>query len=150
MKLKIKLEQGAKLPYKGSEGAMCYDCYAYDINHKEDGKVEVDLGFSLQPPKGYGIRLIPRSNLTKYWWVLNNSIGVGDEDYRGNYKAIFTPIPKYNFFNDKYLLEMFPYKTDDRVCQLEMYKREDFEFEQVEGLETSVRGNGGFGSTGLK
>ena len=69
------------------------------------------------------------------------------EDYKDNYKAIFTPIPKYNWFNHKFLIEPFPYMTNDRVCQMEIYKRDDFEFETVSKLSGNDRG-GGFGSTG--
>ena len=140
MEVKIKLKEGAILPTKGSENAMCWDCYAHAITINEFGKIEVDLGFSIEPPKGYGVRLIPRSNLTKYWWVLNNSIGIGDEDYRGSYKAIFTPL----FINHS-----FPYQLKDRACQLEIYKRDDFEWKVVSELSETERGNGGFGSTGL-
>lgn len=150
LKLKIKLEEGVKVPYKATEGAMCWDCYAWSIKVNENGKTEVDLGFSLEPPVGYGIRIIPRSNLTKYWWVLNNSFGVGDQDYRGNYKAIFTPLPMPNYTNTPNHYPTFPYSVNDRVCQMELYRKEDFEFEQVENLSDTVRGGGGFGSTNLK
>lgn len=161
MKVKIKLIKDGKIPVKGEPNAMCWDCYAYNIKTNENNKIEVDLGFSLEPPKGYGVRLIPRSNLTKYWWVLNNSIGVGDEDYRGSYKAIFTPLLEplalniENKLNNNIIKETtcrehpFPYQIGDRVCQLELYKREDFEWELVEELNETQR-EGGFGSTGLK
>ena len=114
-------------------------CYAYKIETQPDGKVFIDLGFSATPPEGYGIRLIPRSNLTKYWWVLNNSIGIGDPDYKNNYQARFTPLyTKSNYKVDT----SFPYKEGDRVCQMEIYKRNDFEFEIVEELSGNNRGGG--------
>lgn len=154
MKVKIKLKEGAILPMKGSSDAMCFDCYAHSITVNEHGKTEVDLGFSLEPPLGYGVRLIPRSNLTKHWWAMNNSIGIGDPDYRGSYKVIFTPmvIPTYNKEGEYYThaIEGFPYKVGERICQLEVYKREDFEFEEVEDLSETERGDGGFGSTGVQ
>lgn len=147
MKVKIKLEKGAQLPKKGEPNAMCYDCYAFSMKRNENNKAEVDLGFSATPPKGYGIRLIPRSGLTKYWWSMNNSIGIGDEDYKGNYKVIFTPMFKNTTLFGEGSFEDFPFKVGDRVCQMEIYKREDFEFEEVEELIGENRG-GGFGSTG--
>lgn len=151
MKVRIKLSEGGILPKKGEPNAMCYDCYAMAITHRPDGKVEVDLGFSATPPIGYGIRLIPRSSLSKYWWCMNNSIGVGDMDFKNNYKAIFTPIPKYErtFTSGYYNIENFPYELGHRCCQMEIYERKDFEFEQVEELTGNDRG-GGFGSTGVK
>ena len=149
MQVKIKLKNEALLPKKGEINAMCYDCYAYDIVQREDGKVEVDLGFSATPPKGYGIRLIPRSSLSKHWWVMNHSIGIGDEDYKGTYKTVFTPISIPDNKNIPKYYEKFPYSKNERCCQMEIYKREDFEFEIVEEL-TGVDRGGGFGSTGNK
>ncbi len=151
MKVKIKLIEDGKIPVKGEKNAMCWDCYVRKIEHLENGKVKCYLGFAATPPNGYGIRLIPRSNLTKYFWVLNNSVGIGDEDYKNEYLAIFTPLPKRNISIPQFStgLDLFPYEAGDRVCQMEIYKREDFEFEQVEELPGNDRG-GGMGSTGLK
>lgn len=148
MKVQIKLEKGGKIPVKGEKNAMCFDCYARKIETLDNGKVVCYLGFSATPPKGYGIRLIPRSNLTKYWWVLNNSIGVGDEDFKNEYRAIFTPLPLMdNWRHPKYYND-FPYGVGERVCQMEIYERIDFEFEEVDILSGNDRG-GGFGSTNL-
>lgn len=151
MKVKIKLIEDGKIPIKGEKNAMCWDCYVRKIEYLENGKVKCYLGFAATPPNGYGIRLIPRSNLTKYFWVLNNSVGIGDEDYKNEYLAIFTPLPKRNISIPQFStgLDLFPYEAGDRVCQMEIYKREDFEFEQVEELPGNDRG-GGMGSTGLK
>lgn len=150
-KVKIKLEPGAMMPVKGEPNAMCWDCYAYKINFRPDGKVEVDLGISLTPPEGYGIELIPRSNLTKYYYCLNNSVGQIDPNYKDTLKAIFTPLPEYNFGSEffSFMNKKFPYNVYDRVCQIKLVKINDFEFEQVEELPGKDRG-GGFGSTGLK
>lgn len=148
--VEIKLSKGAKMPIKGEPNAMCYDCYAYKITHRKDGKVEVDLGFGAKPPKGYGIRLIARSGLSKYWWTINNGIGIGDENFKGNYKAIFTPISiQYNVSSHELIFQPFPYSVDERCCQMEIYEREDFEFKIVEELSGEDRG-GGFNSTGVK
>lgn len=148
LKVEIKLEDGAIIPKKGESNAMCYDCYAHYIEILVDGKVVCDLGFSLKPPVGYGIRLIPRSSLTKFYWSMNNSIGIGDEDYKGTYKAVFTPLPRYSNYNGSFIMSEFPYKIGERVCQMEIYKRNDFEFEEVKELSGNDRG-GGFGSTGV-
>lgn len=148
LKVKIKLDNGAKIPIKGEPNAMCFDCFAYDIIFRPDGKVEVDLGFSATPPDGYGIRLIPRSGLSKFWWTFNHSIGIGDIDYKQNYKAVFTPMLKeYPSFGFP-IFEDFPFQVGDRVCQMEIYEKIDFEFEQVDVLPGNNRG-GGFGSTGI-
>lgn len=148
LKVKIKLDDGAKIPVKGEPNAMCFDCFAYDIIFRPDGKVEVDLGFSATPPTGYGIRLMPRSGLSKFWWTFNHSIGIGDPDYKGNYKAIFTPIPQPYGDHGLCLNPNFPFNLGDRVCQMEIYEKIDFEFEKVDILPGNDRG-GGFGSTGI-
>ena len=94
--LKIKLQkttEDANMPFKASSDAACYDVYAHSITSKEEGKIAVGLGFKTEIPKGYKGILVPRSNLTKYFWMMNNSFGVIDADYRGEWMAIFTQIP---------------------------------------------------------
>jgi len=113
-----KLHADVKLPIKGSSHAACYDVYAHSVR---------------------GI-IVPRSNLTKYTWVLNNSFGVIDSDYRGEWMAVFSPIG--NNFG-------FPYQVGDRVAQIFFDKVEDVLLLQVDSLDSSDRGTGGFGSTGL-
>lgn len=145
--LKIKLQkvtEDARMPIKGSEHAAAYDVYAHSITSTENGKVKVGLGFKTEIPKGYKGILVPRSNLTKFRWMLNNSYGVIDSDYRGEWMAIFTLIDN-NDVNDT-----FPYNIGDRVAQIYFEEVLPVSFEVVPELESSDRGEGGFGSTGLK
>lgn len=145
--LKIKLQkvtEDARMPIKGSEHAAAYDVYAHSITTSEHGKVKVGLGFKTEIPKNYKGIIVPRSNLTKYRWVLNNSYGVIDSDYRGEWMAIFTLIDN-NDVNDT-----FPYNIGDRVAQIYFEEVLPVSFEVVPELEASERGEGGFGSTGLK
>jgi dUTP pyrophosphatase len=135
-----KLHSDVKLPIKGSSHAACYDVYAHSITNANDGKVKIGLGFSTEIPEGWKGIIVPRSNLTKYTWVLNNSFGVIDSDYRGEWMAIFTPVG--NHFG-------FPYSVGDRVAQIYFDKVEEVEFVEVDNLDDSDRGIGGFGSTGL-
>jgi dUTP pyrophosphatase len=147
--LKIKLQkvtEDARMPYKGSEHAAAYDVYAHSIT-SENGKVKVGLGFKTEIPKGYKGILVPRSNLTKYNWVINNSYGVIDSDYRGEWMAIFTAIPGKEFADD---YQDFPYGVGDRVAQIYFEEVLPVSFDVVPELEQSERGEGGFGSTGLK
>ena len=145
--LKIKLQkvtEDARMPIKGSEHAAAYDVYAHSITGKEGMKISVGLGFKTEIPKGYKGIIVPRSNLTKFNWVLNNSYGVIDSDYRGEWIAIFTPI-----LNGGALPE-FPYGVGDRVAQIYFEEVLPISFDVVPELEQSERGEGGFGSTGLK
>ena len=144
--LKIKLQkvtEDARMPIKGSEHAAAYDVYAHSIT-EANGKVTVGLGFKTEIPKGYKGIIVPRSNLTKFRWVLNNSFGVIDSDYRGEWMAIFTKID--NSYSD----DPFPYNVGDRVAQIYFEEVLSISFDVVPELEQSERGEGGFGSTGLK
>jgi len=78
--------------------------------------------------------------------VLNHSFGVIDSDYRGEWMAIFTSIYGAPFLNE---YQPFPYKIGERVAQIYFEKVLDVEFEEVEHLDSSERGEGGFGSTGV-
>lgn len=147
--LKIKLQkvtEDARMPIKGSEHAAAYDVYAHSIT-SDNGKVKVGLGFKTEIPKGYKGIIVPRSNLTKFNWVLNNSFGVIDSDYRGEWMAIFTSIGNETFPLKN---EPFPYAVGDRVAQIYFEEVLPISFEVVPELESSERGEGGFGSTGLK
>jgi dUTP pyrophosphatase len=147
--LKIKLQkvtEDARMPIKGSEQAAAYDVYAHSIT-ETGGKVKVGLGFKTEIPKGYKGIIVPRSNLTKFNWVLNNSFGVIDSDYRGEWMAIFTSIGNETFPSKN---EAFPYAVGDRVAQIYFEEVLPISFEVVPELESSERGEGGFGSTGLK
>ena len=144
--LKIKLQkvtEDARMPIKGSEHAAAYDVYAHSIT-SENGKVKVGLGFKTEIPRGYKGIIVPRSNLTKFNWILNNSFGVIDSDYRGEWMAIFTPIMNVGVIQD------FPYGVGDRVAQIYFEEVLPISFDVVPELEQSERGEGGFGSTGLK
>ena len=142
LKVKFKkLHEDVKLPVKGSPHAACFDVYAHRIISETAGKVTVKLGFATEIPEGYKGVIVPRSNLTKYHWVMNNSIGVIDADYRGEWMVIFSPT-SFNFG--------FPYEVGDRVAQIYFDEVVDVEFEEVGELNESDRGIGGFGSTGVK
>lgn len=151
--LKIKLQkttEDANMPFKASSDAACYDVYAHSIT-SENGKVKVGLGFKTEIPKGYKGIIVPRSNLTKFNWVLNNSYGIIDSDYRGEWMAIFTAIPSITFDPDGgHNLNGFPYGVRDRVAQIYFEEVLPISFDVVPELETSDRGEGSFGSTGLK
>ena len=145
--LKIKLQkitEDARMPIKGTADAACYDVYAHSITSSENGKVKVGLGFKTEIPKGYRGIIVPRSNLTKFRWILNNSYGVIDSDYRGEWMAIFTQIDN-NDSNDT-----FPYGIGDRIAQIYFEEVLPISFDVVPELEQSDRGEAGFGSTGLK
>ena len=148
LKIKLqKLTEDARMPIKGSEHAAAYDVYAHSIT-EANGKVKVGLGFKTEIPKGYKGIIVPRSNLAKFHWVLNNSYGVIDSDYRGEWMAIFTPLAIVA--GNHAGTTGFPYNVGDRVAQIYFEEVLPVSFDVVPELEQSERGEGGFGSTGLK
>lgn len=134
-------------PKYGNPGDACMDVYADSIEQDLDkNRIIVHTGLHFELPEGYEMELRPRSSNTKYRWAILNSSCTLDEPYRGELMVIFTPLDK-----DVDLFEDFPYKEGDRVCQLLVRHREEVVWDEVEklsDLSTTVRGNGGFGSTG--
>lgn len=142
-KLKIKpLHENFKQPIKGSEYSACYDCYAVSRDFSMDGKlVTYGLGFAVEPPIGYSIELMPRSSIRKTGLSLCNSIGQIDWDYRGQVMATF-------YTRDADIENI--YQVGDRVCQMKLVKDEPTQLVIVDSIDETERGDGGFGSTGLK
>ena len=105
----------------------------------------------------YDILAFPRSSVSKYNLVLANCIGLIDADYRGEVLLRF----KYQWQPEDYkirtdnLLEgrvnfTKLYNKGDKVCQLKVTKLENVEFVLVDELDSTTRGEGGFGSTDNK
>lgn len=150
MKIKIKkLHPKATIPKQATEFAGGWDVTATDIIQKESDFVICKLGFALDIPKGYKLTLVPRSSLTKTKWIVQNSPGLGDSDYRGEYQFRFRALPKVSecFKNRFNGYPDFPYKEGERIGQVYIEKVIPIEWEEVEELSDTVRGEGGFGST---
>lgn len=142
--LKIKFKKkddSSKLPVKGSLHAACFDVYAHSIKVERPNKMTVGLGFSTEIPVGYKGIVVPRSSISKTDWVLANSIGVIDADYRGEWMMVF------KCFGEM-IHQPLPFGVGDRCGQIYFEKIEDFDIEEVDDLSDTERGEGGFGSTG--
>jgi len=158
MKVKIKkLHPDAKVPEKGSDLAGGWDVFCTEVVKESDDFVICKLGIALQPDKGFKVTLVPRSSLTKTRWILQNMPGLGDPDYTGEYQYRFRAIPFAKvYYTDDLMKNMkiesaypeFPFKPGDRVGQIYLEEIIPIEFEEVEELEETGRGSGGFGSTG--
>lgn len=155
MKVYIKTNYEEYIPKLQSDGAAGYDVFAKSIEFESRDRIIVNTGIKLQIPKGYRVVLIPRSNICKTNWILQNSPGLIDSDYRGDLFLSFRCIPtiktEKNFFGfEKQVLyyEKFPYFIGQRVGQLYMEKNITIDFLKIDELEETKRGEGGFGSTG--
>jgi dUTP pyrophosphatase len=141
MKVKFKkLYADVKLPIKGSLHAACYDVYAHSVERDYEGLVTYKLGFATEIPEGYMAVVVPRSNLAKYKWMMGNSMGIIDSDYRGEWMV------KIRSFEGVYASA--PYITGERIAQVYFAPVLNVEIEEVDELSSTQRGEGGFGSTG--
>ena len=168
MKIKAKrLSDTAKLPTYGSEKAACADLYCdlrvdkcidlnpanvdfkhmeysgdcfYRVNIAPHSTIKIPTGWAFQPPEGYAGFIYARSGIsTKNGLRPANCVPVLDEDYRGEYIVpIHNDTDEYQFIN-----------AGDRIAQLEFRPYEQAEFELVDELDDTERGDGGFGSSGV-
>ncbi|KAJ2900285.1 Deoxyuridine 5'-triphosphate nucleotidohydrolase [Zalerion maritima] len=129
-----KLAPAAKLPARGSAFAAGYDLFASrDANVPAKGKALVDTDISMSCPAGTS----PRSGLASKHFI-DTGAGVIDCDYRGPVKVLL-----FNHSEND-----FAVREGDRIAQLVLERIVNPEVVEVEELEESVRGAGGFGSTG--
>ena len=139
-----KLSITVSIPKYETPGSSGMDIAAHienaiTINPGE--KAIVSTGFSMAIPKGYEVQIRPRSGLAakKNITVLNTP-GTIDADYRGEIKVILINLGK----------EKFIIKNGERIAQMVVCPIVQAELEEVKELPKTVRGSGGFGSTGTK
>ena len=157
-----RLHPDAVVPFKKYPEDFCYDVVAtseqeiapnvwkygiglaFEIQGKpEDLVVENEFGKELlRIPQGrdwnVSIDLRPRSSIWKTGMVLSNAVGTIDELYRGEVSAVF-----YHVFPG-----MPRYRVGDRIGQIKLGFTLPIEFEEVDELGRTLRGDGGYGSTG--
>ena len=164
MKIKAKrLSDTAKLPTYGSEKAACCDLYCdlrvdkcidlnpanVDFKHMEYSgdcfdrvhiapheTIKLPTGWAFQPPEGYMLQILQRSGLASKGLIPLG--GILDEDYTGEVIVIMLNT------TDKYL----SINNGDRIAQMAIRPYYQSEFELVDKLDETERGDGAFGSTG--
>ena len=142
-----KLRDNAVIPERATEFAGGWDVTVCNIEEKEKGLVICYLGFAASFPKKYKLTLVPRSSLTKTTYILQNSPGLGDSDYIGEYQLRFRGIPIGVDDYSNVIYDRFPYKIGDKVGQVYLEHVIPIEWEEVNELDETSRGTGGFGST---
>lgn len=99
----------------------------------------IPTGLFMEIPSGFEAQVRPRSGLAlKHGITVLNSPGTIDADYRGELQVILVNLSK----------EEFVIQDGERIAQLVIAKHESVQWQSVETLEESARGEGGFGSTG--
>ena len=152
MEIKIKrLSKNAKIPQKAHDDDFCYDVWAVSEEEVAPNVWKYGLGFALEITENEiqttddvkfvnGITIRPRSSIWKTGMIMSNSLGTVDYGYRGEMSAVFYHV----------MPNMPRYKVGDKIAQLHLDWSEDIEFNEVDELDDSERGDGGYGSTGTK
>ena len=138
-----KLNKDAKLPARGSAQAAGYDLYACldteVITIKSHETVKIGTGIGIELPEGYFGGIFARSGLaTNKGLRPANCVGVADSDYRGEYLI--------SLYNDSDKDQVI--RHHERIAQLVILPFLSAEFEAVDELSDTQRGEGGFGSSG--
>lgn len=100
----------------------------------------IPTGLSIELPEGYEAQIRPRSGLAfKHGIGIVNSPGTIDADYRGEIKVLLVNLSA----------EDFEVNTGDRIAQMVVAKHEQVQWQEVEELDETTRGAGGYGHTGV-
>lgn len=143
MRINIETIDGAPIPEYAHDGDAAVDLRAADDCYIESGDWHVvPTGIKVAIPDGYAAFVLPRSGLaTKQGLTLVNSPGLIDSGYRGE---IGVPLFNVNRTVGRRI------RKGDRIAQLMFVPFARAEFEQVDELDDTQRGTGGFGSSGIK
>jgi len=127
------------MPTKASDKAGAFDIFMPEAGIATGESQLVGLGFAAAVPDGHVGLLLPRSSAgAKHGVELNNTCGVIDSDYRGEWKAAIKTKSGISF----------SWGAGDRVLQFMIVPIANITLKQVDCLDETVRGEGGFGSTG--
>ena len=142
VEVKVVREKNVTLPKYETEGSAGLDVRANitePIVLKSLERVLIPTGLKIAIPEGYEVQVRPRSGLAiKHGITMLNSPGTIDSDYRGEIKVIAV-----NLSNETYTIE-----PNERIAQLVLNKVEQIELVEVDELDATNRGEGGFGHTG--
>lgn len=142
MKVKIINRSAHPLPEYATEYSAGLDLRANidsDIVLNPLERKLVPTGLFLELPKGYEAQIRPRSGLAlKHGLTVLNSPGTIDADYRGEIRVILV-----NLSNEPFIIQ-----NGERICQMVIAAHATVEWEEVETIEETTRGAGGFGHTG--
>lgn len=139
-----KLNENAVIPTYGTEyaaGADLYACMDEAVTINSGETAFIKTGLAMEVPVGYAGLIYARSGLAcKKGLAPANKVGVIDSDYRGEIMVAL-----HNHSNEAVVVE-----SGERIAQLVITPYIVAAFNQVDELEETVRGEGGFGSTGRK
>ena len=143
MKVTIKrLRENAELPAYQTAGSAAADisaCIDEPVTLQPGERHVIPTGFALAVPVGYEAQIRARSGLSsRHGICMANGIGTIDSDYRGEVGAIVINLGQ----------EPFTIEPGMRIAQMAVVRCEQASWEEVEELDATERGTGGYGSTG--
>ena len=154
------------IPTYATEYSAGMDLTAVSVEIDKYGNKVYHTGLAFEIPKGYAGFIFPRSSNAKKNLWLTNSVGIIDADYRGEvtlkykaglralsgfktwFKLCFSKITDNDTVNVTNIWDNEDYKVGERVGQLVIMPFPQIEFKEVDKLSETVRGAGGYGSTG--
>lgn len=159
IKVKIKkINPNAVIPSYAKAGDAGLDLTATSISYDEYGNICYGTGLAFEIPEGYVGLIFPRSSICKEQLLLSNAVGVIDSGYRGEVSFKFKPSMALDenqcVKTDKDRLWSVAirqnniYGVGDRIGQMIIMPYPQIEFEEVEELSETERGEGGYGSSG--
>jgi dUTP diphosphatase len=136
-----RLSDAAQQPSRAHDGDAGYDLYAVEFARLGPGeRASVGTGIAVEIPDGFAGLVLPRSGLAaRHGITLPNAPGLIDSGYRGELRVLLLNSDPS---------ESFEVSPGDRIAQLLLVRHEAPELVEVASLEESVRGSGGFGSSG--
>ena len=151
MKVKFKrLHKDAVIPSKKIKDDFCFDLTAVTEEEIAPNVWRYGFGFALQVADdihsittrnmfSFGFSIRPRSSVWKTGMILSNCIGTIDEGYTGEISTVFYHV----------MTNMERYHVGDRIAQLHFDRTDKYlDFIEVDELDETERGDGGYGSTG--
>lgn len=170
MKVRIKkLHENAVIPSYSKKGDAGLDLTAVDKYYDTDGNVVYHTGIAMEIPEGYVGLVFPRSSICTKDISLTNAVGVIDSGYRGEITMKFKPTLCFQpnectnlLDDDKFYesdgvyipfdktipIEPVVYNCKERIGQIIIMPYPCIEFEEVDELSKTERGDNGYGSSG--
>lgn len=135
-----RLSDEAVVPTKGTDYSAGYDLYlSEDQMVPKGGTALCSTGLSISLPNGYEGQIRSRSGLSSEGMVVANGIGTIDCDYRGEIKVLLHNRSRFDRIVKKGM----------RIAQLVVQQVPEIRFIELDALDETYRGGGGFGSTGM-
>jgi dUTP pyrophosphatase len=144
MKIEItKIKSEAIIPQyqtAGAAGADVYACLDEPVTLQPMERRLIPTGLAVAIPRGYEAQIRARSGLSiKHGITMVNGVGTIDADYRGEFSVLVINLGQ----------EAFTIEHGMRIAQMVVAKHEVAEWQEVENLDETERGEGGYGSTGV-